>query len=77
MASLKFNGTDLEVLVNLAFVVSSHANGIEGASFSEWFPYFIQQLSCYSEKTGKVQLKLIIGFHVQRYENSLHEFQCF
>jgi len=58
MASLKFNGTDLEVLVNLAFVVSSHANGIEGASFSEWFPYFIQQLSCYSEKTWESPAKI-------------------
>ena len=48
VASLKFNIADLEVVVNLAFLISSHANGIGGATFSEWFLYFIQQLNRFS-----------------------------
>ena len=45
--SIQLDGGALEQIVNLAFLISSHSNGLMGMSFIDWFPFFIHQLSCY------------------------------
>ena len=44
----RFDGGALEQIVILAFMISTHSEGIAGMPFDEWFPYFIQQLGCYT-----------------------------
>ena len=52
----KFDGSALERIVNVAFMISTHSKLFKGMTFAEWFPYFIQQLSCFSsEEYEKIQ----------------------
>ena len=42
-----YNGNALEKIVNVADMLSTNFNELDGGVFTKWFPYFIQQLGCY------------------------------